>query len=116
MGEIIEKKGNMMYDNQKELNKSDMDIYNVYDKAYTQDPNNFTSTKGLYVYFVKTVDLFKAGEFDLQKVFDKYDDISEQLEKLNEDFTQKVNKLVEKEEAGQKLTKKEEQLKKYYFA
>ena len=116
LGEIYEKKGVMMYDNQELLDKSDMDVYNTFDQAYTKDQENFTSTKGLYVYFTKTVDLFKAGEFDLQKVFDKYDDISEQLERLNEDFTEKVNVYVKKEEDGQKLTTKEAKYKKYYFA
>ncbi len=115
LGEVYQKQGIMMYDNQKELNKTDMDVYNAFDKAYTKDQKNFTSTKGLYVYFTKTVDLFKAGEFDLQKVFDKYDDISEQLENINEDFTTKINVYLEKEEAGQTLTSKEEKYKKYYF-
>ena len=116
LGEVYEKQGIMMYDNQKELNKTDMDIYNAFDKAFTKDVKNFTSTKGLYVYFTKTVDLFKAGEIELQKVFDKYDDISDQLVTLNEDFTVKLNKLVEKEEAGGTLDKKETKYKDYYFA
>ena len=116
LGEVFEKKGVMMYDNQEILGKTDMDIYSTFDKAYTQDPDNFTSTKGLYVYFTKTVDLFKANQFELQQVFDKYDDISEQLIKLNEQFTVSVNKFVEKEEAGQTLTSKEDKYKTYYFA
>jgi len=62
LGEIYEKQGVMMYDNQEELNKSDMDIYNAFDKAFTKDQKNFTSTKGLYVYFTKTVDLFKGSK------------------------------------------------------
>lgn len=116
LGEVYEKKGVMMYDNQKELGKSDKDIYDIFDKAFTKDQKNFTSTKGLYVYFTKTVDLYKSGEFDLQRVFDKYDDVSEQLESLNETYTKKVNIYVEKEDAGKTLSKKDEKYKTYYFA
>jgi len=114
-GEVLEGIGILMYDNQELLGKTDMDVYNAFDNAFKQDLKNFTSTKGLYVYFTKTVDLFKAGEIELQQVFDKYDDISEQLEKLNEDYTKKANDYIQKEEGGAKLSSKDERYKKYYF-
>ncbi|MBR9915864.1 MAG: hypothetical protein GYB32_13785 [Algicola sp.] len=116
LGEILEDIGVMKYDNQKELGLSDMQIYEAFDKAYKEDLPNFTSTKGLYVYFTKTVDLYKAGKFELQKVFDKYDDVNEQLESLNAKYATDLNKLIEKEEAGQSLTKTEKKYKPYYQA
>lgn len=114
-GEVLEGLGILIYDNQELLIKRDMDVYDAFDNAFKQDLKNFTSTKGLYVYFTKTVDLFKAGEFELQQVFDKYDDISEQLENLNEGYTKLANDLIEKEEGGAALDDKEERYKKYYF-
>lgn len=114
LGEVLEKQGIMMYDNQKELNKSDMDLYNVFDRAYKEDLENFKSTKALYVYFTKTVDLFKADKFELQKVFDKYDDVNEQLENLNGKYAKSLNDLIKKEEGGATLAKKEARYKKYY--
>jgi len=113
-GEVLGDIGLLMYDNQKEMGLTDKQVYDAFDKAYTQDLKNFTSAKGLYVYFTKVVDLYKDGKVELQKVFDKYDDVSEQLESINKDFTIKLNKLIEKEEAGTKLTSKEAKYKKYY--
>ena len=40
-----------MYDNQKDLGLTDKQVYDAFDKAYKQDLKNFTSAKGLYVYF-----------------------------------------------------------------
>lgn len=114
LGEILEDIGGLKYENQKVLSLTDMQVYNAFHEAYTQDKPNFTSTKGLYVYFTKTVDLFKAGQFELQQVFDKYDDVNEQLENLNEKYAKSLNKLIEKEEAGETLGKKDAKYKKYY--
>lgn len=116
LGEVLEQKGILKYENKKELNLNNMDIYNAFDDAYTKDLPNFTSTKGLYVYFTKTVDLFKSGDFDLQRVFNKYDDVNEQLESLNEKYAKSLNKIIEKEDSGQALGKKDKQYKKYYQA
>ncbi|WP_299338691.1 hypothetical protein [uncultured Psychroserpens sp.] len=114
LGEVLEDVGVMKYENQKDLNLSDEQIYDAFHKAYTEDLPNFTSTKGLYVYFTKTVDLFKAKKFELQKVFDKYDDVNEQLENLNEKYAKALNKILAKEEAGETLGKKDKQYKRYY--
>ncbi len=47
-------------------------------------------------------------------MFNKYDDVSEQLETINANYTIKLNKLIEKEDAGTTLTKKEGKYKTYY--
>ena len=114
LGEILEDIGVKKYENQKVLGLSDKEVYDAFHKAFTEDKENFTSTKGLYVYFTKTVDLFKAGEFELQQVFDKYDDVNDQLESLNAKYSNDLNKLIQKEEAGQTLGKKEAKYKKYF--
>ena len=114
LGEVLSDKGLLMYDNQKELGLTDKQVYDAFDKAYKQDLKNFTSAKGLYVYFTKVVDLFKADQAPIQDVFNKYDDVSEQLETINKNYTVKLNKLIEKEEAGQTLEKKEGKYKTFY--
>ncbi|WP_033960048.1 tetratricopeptide repeat protein [Psychroserpens jangbogonensis] len=114
LGEVLAKKALKMYDNQKDMSLTDKQIYDGFDKAYTQDLENFTSAKGLYVYFTKIVDLYKAEQEPIQDVFNKYDDVSEQLETINAKFTVKLNKLIEKEDAGTVLTKKEGKYKTFY--
>ncbi|MGB3606680.1 tetratricopeptide repeat protein, partial [Psychroserpens sp.] len=115
-GEVMEQKALLKYENQKELGLTDMQIYEAFDELYQKYPKDFTSTKGLYVYFTKTVDVFKDGKFELQKVFDKYDDVNELIENLNEGYTKSVNTLIEKEEGGTDLGKKEDKYKTYYLA
>lgn len=114
LGDVLAEKGLLMYDNKKELGLTDKDIHEAFDKAYTQDLENFTSAKGLYVYFTSMVDMFKSNQAQLQQVFDKYDEVSEKLETETNNFSAKLNKLAAKEDAGQTLTKKENQYKKYY--
>jgi len=113
-GEIEEEKALKQYENQKDLGLTDYQIYEAFDLEFKNYRSDFTSTKGLYVYFTKTVDLFKAGKFELQKVFDKYDDVNDQLDDLNEKYAKSLNKLIEKETAGTTLTKKEGKYKKFY--
>ena len=113
-GEIEEEKALLKYENQKELGLTDMQIFEAFDNVFKNHKADFTSTKGLYVYFTKTVDLFKAEKVELQKVFDKYDDVNDQLEDLNDQYSKSLNKLIEKETAGQTLGKTEAKYKKYY--
>ncbi|WP_040281481.1 tetratricopeptide repeat protein [Psychroserpens damuponensis] len=113
-GEIEEQKALLKYENQKALGLTDMQIFESFDNVFKNYKSDFTSTKGLYVYFTKTVDLFKAEKFEIQKVFDKYDDVNDQLEDLNDQYSKSLNKLIEKETAGTALTKNEGKYKKYY--
>ncbi|MEM5563917.1 hypothetical protein WNY78_02320 [Psychroserpens sp. AS72] len=113
-GEIEEQKALLKYESQKALGLTDLQIFEAFDNVFENYKEDFKSTKGLYVYFTKTVDLFKAGKFELQKVFDKYDDVNDQLEGLNDKYSISLNKLIEKETAGTALTKKEGQYKNFY--
>jgi hypothetical protein len=114
LGEILEDKANLAYKYKKELNVSDEQIYNMFDEAYTKDPKNFTSAKGLYTYFSLMVDLFDAKKRPAQAMFDKYDDVNEIIENLISGYTTKLNMYAAKEEAGGTLTKKEEKYKSSY--
>lgn len=114
IGEIIVDKANLAYKYKKELGKSDQDLYNMFDDAFTKDAKNFTSAKGLYTYFSLAVDLFDNGKMPAQGMFDKYDDVNELIENLISGYTTKLNKYAAKEEAGETLTKKEAKYKSSY--
>lgn len=109
LGEVLSDKLILMYDHKNELGVSDQELYNVGDKAYKQDLDNFTNPKALYIYFSAIVDLFDAKKVPIQNVFDKYDDVNDKIEKEIQNYSEKLNKLVEKKESGQTLTSKEEQ-------
>jgi tetratricopeptide (TPR) repeat protein len=116
LGEILEDKANLAYKYRKELSKSTEQLYNMFDEAFTKDAKNFTNPQALYTYFSTAVDLFDAGKKSAQEMFDKYDDVIELIEGIEKSHTEKLNKLVQKEEAGTALGKKELKYKKYYSA
>ncbi|WP_282030581.1 hypothetical protein [Winogradskyella eximia] len=119
LGDMLVEKAQLAYKYRKELNKSDVQLYDMYDDAYKKDPENFTSAQGLYTYFSLAVDLYDAGQKtpeDAQKLFDKYDDVVVMIENVEESYIEKLNKLVEKEEAGTELSKKELKYKDNYEA
>lgn len=110
LGDILTDKANLAYKYRKELNKTDKQLFEMFDESYKKDSKNFKSAKGLYTYFSLAVDLYNAGAKtpeDAQKVFDKYDDVNELIEAIIADYTKKLNKYAAKEEAGETLTKKE---------
>ncbi|MGJ8548722.1 hypothetical protein [Winogradskyella wichelsiae] len=117
LGEILADKANLSYKYRKELNKTDQELYNMFDEAYTKDAKNFNSAIGLYTYFSLGVDLYDAGAKtpeDAQYLFDKYDDVNEIIVGLIDGYTVKLNEYAEKEEAGTALTRKEESYKANY--
>jgi tetratricopeptide (TPR) repeat protein len=117
LGEVLADKAQLAYKYREELNISLQEDYDMFDEAYKKDREQFTSAQGLYTYFSIAVDLYDAGSKtpeEAQKMFDKYDDVMEMIEVIEESYTQKLNKLVEKEDAGTPLSKKEESQKKFY--
>ena len=88
---------------------SDEEIYNDLHKAFTEDKDNFRNPKALYLYFSSLVDLNAEGKKDLQSVFDTYDDVNEKIEVENKVLTERITKLLPKEEAGT-LTSKEKKI------
>jgi tetratricopeptide (TPR) repeat protein len=113
-GELIADEAQLMYDEKELLGKSDLEIYNTFDKAFREDAETFTNPKGLYTYFSLMVDLFDKGQKPAQDLFNKYDDIVEKIDSEIKNYTTNLNKLVIKEEAGTELTKKEEKYRSYY--
>ncbi|HCK05791.1 MAG TPA: hypothetical protein DHV98_05395, partial [Flavobacteriaceae bacterium] len=82
--------------------------YNAFDLAYKTDEPNFKSPKAIYTYFSLVMDLYKDGQKDIQEVFDLYDIIIEKIEKEEGNYAVQINKMIEKEEAGQKLSSKDQ--------
>ena len=91
----------------------DDEIYSMLSKAFKEDKENFTHPKALYLYFSSLVDLFNAGKKDLQEVFDVYDEVTEKIEVENVKFTDRINKLLPKEENNTLTSKEKKQLKSY---
>ncbi len=114
LGEVLADKAQLAYKYKKELNISIEEDYDMFDEAFKQDREHFTSAKGLYTYFSLIVNLYDDGKKSAQEMFDKYDDVIEVIEDVEKNYIEKLNKLVEKEEAGTELTKKELKYKKNY--
>ena len=100
----------VMYDNKM---ADDAKMYQMMSDAFTKDTENFTNPKALYIYFSSLVDLHNAGKKDLQEVFDVYDAVTEKIETENEKITDKISKLLPKEEAGTLTSKEKRMLSSY---
>ncbi|NNL83775.1 MAG: hypothetical protein HKP28_10335, partial [Winogradskyella sp.] len=92
-GEVLGDKAQLMYKHRKALNATDAQIYDAFDKAFTEDLDNFKSPQGLYTYFSLVVDLYDAGKKTAQQMFDKYDDVNDKIEVEVENASQQLNKL-----------------------
>lgn len=84
--------------------------YEAFDKAFTEDPESFTSPKGLYAYFSLLVDMQDEGERDLEDVFEKYDDVIARIEEEENQLAERLAPLLEKQEKGEELTAKQKTL------
>jgi tetratricopeptide (TPR) repeat protein len=91
-----------------------MEEFKAFDEAFKTDPENFTSPKSIYTYFSLAVDLQSTGEMDVQDVFDLYDVVTGKLEKEESDLAVKVTKYIDRQDAGEKLSTKEEKNLKGY--
>src|SRR5690606_32564032 len=103
-----------MYEHKDILGKTNAELYECFDAAYTADKDTFTDPRGLYTYFSLMVDLYDAGEKPAEDLFNKYDDIVEKIEGEVKNFSESLNKLIVKQEAGTALTGREEQYKNFY--
>ena len=113
-GGVLSDKGELMYDNKEDLKSTNEQIYQMLDRAYKEDLENFKNPRALYIYFSSVVDMHEKKEVEVQTVFDKYDDISDKISKEIDNYTLLLNPLVEKEESGTALTSKEQQYQESY--
>lgn len=114
IGENEAKSCQIAYDNKKLLGKTDIELYECFDAAYNKDKDTFTNPKSLYTYFSLMVDLYDTGAKPAKDLFNKYDDIVEKIDDEVKSYSENLNKIVEKEDAGTVLTNKEKSYKKYY--
>ncbi|MCX7546885.1 hypothetical protein OS188_02845 [Xanthomarina sp. F1114] len=113
-GEFGAKSCQLLYDNREVLNKSDEELYACFDAVYKADAETFTNPKSLYTYFSLMVDLFDAGKKSAGELFTKYDEVVEKVDKEVANYSESLNELIEKEDAGTALTSKEGRYKKMY--
>lgn len=113
-GGVLSDKGELMYDHKADLGVTTKQIYDVLDRAYKEDLENFKNPRVLYIYFSSVVEMFENKEVEVQSVFNKYDDVSDKISKETDNYTLLLNPLVEKEGAGTALTSKEQQYKESY--
>src|SRR5690606_5254952 len=102
------------YKYKSELKLSDEQLYDGYDNTFKNARDDFKSPSGLYTYFSLMVDLFDAGKKPAQDLFNKYDDVIEKIEEEIQHASEQLNKLIAKEEDGQKLSSKEQKYKRFY--
>lgn len=84
--------------------------YEAFDKAFTEDPESFTSPKGLYAYFSLLVDMQDEGDRELEEVFEKYDDVIARIEEEENQLAERLAPLLEKQEKGENLSAKQKTL------
>ncbi|GGE13940.1 tetratricopeptide repeat protein [Psychroflexus salis] len=86
------------------------DQFNLFDEAWTEDQENFTNPKAIYEYFLLMVNLLDNEKVSLQSVFEKYDEVLLHIENLENDQAKVAAPLIERQEAKEELSKKEQRL------
>lgn len=91
-----------------------MQQFNEFDSAFKKDAATIRSPKRIYTYFSLAKDLYESGDKDIEEVFDLYDVIVAKINKEEAYYAGKLTALLDKQEAGTALTKKEEKKLKGY--
>ena len=104
----------LMYDNRELLGKTDLELYECFDAVYQSDKDGFNNPRSLYTYFSLVVKLYDAGTKPAEELFSKYDDIAEKIAEEVENNSESLNGLLEKEEAGTQLTRRDNAYKRQY--
>jgi tetratricopeptide (TPR) repeat protein len=113
-GEYEAKACQLQYDHKEELGKTTSELFECFNAAFNADKETFTHPKGLYTYFSLMVELFDSGKKSSAELFDTYDDVSEKIDVEIQNYSEKLNALVEKIDNGGTLTNSEENKKRAY--
>ena len=113
-GEYGAKACQLQYDNKELFEKSKEELYNCFNDAFKADSKTFTHPKSLYSYFSLMVDLFDEGKKTDAELFNTYDDITEKIQDEIQNYSEKLNPLLEKQESEELLTGKEKKNKSVY--
>lgn len=113
-GEYAAQACQLLYDNKDIMHQSKEELYDRFDAAYKLDKKTFTNPKSLYTYFSLMVDLYDSGKKSAADLFNKYDDVVEKVEGEVQNYSEKLNRLIEKDSTGASFTNKEKQYKRFY--
>ena len=113
-GEYAAKACQLQYDNRKLFEKNKEKLYSCFNNAFKADSKTFTHPKSLYSYFSLMVDLFDEGKKTDAELFNTYDDITEKIQDEIQNYSEKLNPLLEKQEREELLNKKEKKNKSVY--
>ena len=113
-GEFNAKACQLQYDYKDELGKTTLELFACFDGAFNADKETFTHPKSLYTYFSLMVELFDADKKSSAELFKTYDDVNEKIEVEIQNYSEKLNALVEKIDNGENLTGIEENRRRAY--
>lgn len=107
-GDVKIKKAMLLYE---EKTGNSQQIFSLLDDAFKNYRADFKNQKALYLYFVELVNLYEAGEKQLQDVFNVYDDITDKIQEERDEISKNLNTLLAKETEGTLSSKEEKLLK-----
>lgn len=113
-GEFDTKACQLQYDYKDELGKTTLELFECFDAAFNVDKATFTHPKSLYTYFSLMVELFDANIKSSAELFKNYDEVNEKIEVEIQNYSEKLNALVEKIDNGEDLTTIEENRRRAY--
>lgn len=104
VGQMYSDIGKIMYENKM---GSAEEIYKYFDDAWKMDQENFKSPVGLYIYFLILDNLVDAKKKTINELFIKYDDVIDQIERMENEQAILAEPLVIKQENEEKLNSNE---------
>jgi tetratricopeptide (TPR) repeat protein len=95
---------------------SDNEIYSIFDDAFKKDRKSFSNPKRLYNYFKVLYEIYKGKNENVtpEKLFEKYEDVSEKFEFESVKLAKNLDIILKKEESGEALTTKDLKNKRIY--
>ncbi len=108
IGKIYQDKGLVLLRNKMATKE---ELYNIFTEGYTKGPERFTNPTAIYAYFDATVDMYKNKKVDFEKLIEMYDALTGTIDTSIEKYTQKMEALQKKEEAGELMKKEARKLK-----
>lgn len=111
IGEYEAKICQLQFDHKDVLEKNNEELFNCFNDAFINDSKTFRHPKSLYSYFSLMVELYDKDEKTDAELFNNYDDINEKIQEEIQNYSKKLNALIEKLDRDEVLTKKEKNIK-----
>ena len=89
---------------------TDDEQYEMLRESFISDKENFTDPNAMITYFKLAEKRFEDQKVDLQGFFDIYDELTLQIEKVQDERGQVITKLMDKEAAGTLTDEEKEQM------